>query len=329
MLQKRTAGQSDSGSAILHDVECRRLPPSVAWSNLRSTIRPQKPWFESIALDRCSSEAHGVRPLRSTDAGPEVKHPPWTFDRCRVVSYQGFGHVTLDVRPSRFCPSNTSALPVGNDSCGHAFPRSIITRVYVRPSRGIEGGHQTKVAHRPSLRPTACSTAGQFQRSQNMNLWCSFQSLFAMLVRARQCRLFTVVLGPNCWHKVLKSEVQFDVSPTCVCFRICCCPSFERGRFGSASRRVAGCPSIWSSGRPCRGASHVTAVKQIMRTKTLVTERHSAVLTPEFMQWSQVVNSGLPTKKLVTWCKKIPVGELISKWLVTALAALGFLAGPR
>ena len=51
-------------------------------------------------------------------------------------------------------------------------------------------------------------------------------------------------------------------------------------------------------------------MKQIMRTKILVMERHAAVRTLEAKQRSQV---------------KDPFGELVSNWLVTTLAALGFL----
>ena len=53
------------------------------------------------------------------------------------------------------------------------------------------------------------------------------------------------------------------------------------------------------SDRPCRGATHVTAVKQIMRTKILVTERHAAVQTLEARQYSQVMNSGRWRERLL------------------------------
>ena len=51
-------------------------------------------------------------------------------------------------------------------------------------------------------------------------------------------------------------------------------------------------------------------LKQILRTKILVTERHAAVRTPEAKLWSRVMKSCLSTGNLVTPCSKILFHEL-------------------
>ena len=85
--------------------------------------------------------------------------------------------------------------------------------------------------------------------------------------------------------------------------------------------KSCGLSSIRSSGRPCRGASHVTVMKQIMRTKTLLTQRansggQAVVTSDEFGHVYRDVDHVV---------RKDPVGELISNWQATALVATSLL----
>ena len=96
----------------------------------------------------------------------------------------------------------------------------------------------------------------------------------------------------------------------------CCSPPFECGLFFGLLHeglRVL-----------LQDASHVSMTKLIMKTKILVMERHAAARTLEDRWWSQVKNPDLTTEASDV-VQKEPSGELISVWLVTTLAALGFL----
>ena len=86
--------------------------------------------------------------------------------------------------------------------------------------------------------------------------------------------------------------------------------------FWASSMKSCGLSSIRSSGRPCRGASHVT-----VRMKTLLTERansggQAVVTSDEF---------GHVYRDVVYVVRKDPVGELISNWQATTLAATSLL----
>ena len=103
----------------------------------------------SLIAETCFPTCRNKRTSSPSDSDSATQHDVGVPTKCPPASH-GRSTISFDMRSRK--PLSVSS----------TFDRR-------RPLRGDRGWQRTKVAHRPSSRPTACSTAGRFQWSTRRN----------------------------------------------------------------------------------------------------------------------------------------------------------------